>query len=233
MKILIFDDDNKDIEHLLYCIDTFFNKVSLPYKYKICKTDEELMSNIQYYDLVFLDIEINNLNGITIGKNIREINKDIQIILTTNYKKYLIDGYKIKADRYFLKPISLTEFCIELQDVLKEYLYYNNGFYEPKLYKKKIYYKNVLYVEFINRKSYLHLNNGETLESNEGFNIWKEKFKDFYFAQSHKSFLVNLINISGFHKNDIILINNETVPISRHYKESFENEYFLFIHKGV
>ncbi len=232
MRVLICDDNKEDISSLVENLNFFFEKNSLQYTYEIIIEIEEILSKVNSFDLIFLDIEIDTKNGIKIGKEIRKFNKDIPIILTTNFKKYALDGYKINANCYFLKPINKFEMCVELQEVISEYLFNKKNFFDPKIYRKKIYFKDILYIEFQNRKSHIHLQNGQIISSYIGLNDWKEKTCDLYFSQSHRSFLVNLNNISGFSKNNIIMMNNELVPISRHYKLNFENEYLSFIQKG-
>ena len=119
INILIYDDNQMDIEQLLQCIDTFFIKVNLQYQTHICKNKKDLIQNITKADLLFLDMEINNENGIDIGLELENIKHDCRIIITTNYSKYAIDGYKIHADRYFIKPINQLEFNIEMNAVIK------------------------------------------------------------------------------------------------------------------
>ena len=61
------------------------------------------------YDFIFLDIQLENINGIDFARRVREKNRDSIIVITSNYQKYLIEGYTIEAQRYFLKPIEKLE----------------------------------------------------------------------------------------------------------------------------
>ena len=76
INILIYDDNQMDIEQLLQCIDTFFIKVNLQYQTHICKSKKDLIQNITKADLLFLDMEINNENGIDIGLESENIKHD-------------------------------------------------------------------------------------------------------------------------------------------------------------
>ena len=78
--------------------------------------------NIKKSDLLFLDMEINEENGIDIGLELQELKHDCRIIITTSYSKYAIDGYKIHADRYFIKPINQLEFNLEMEAIIKKYI---------------------------------------------------------------------------------------------------------------
>ena len=122
IHILIYEVHQKDIDNLLLCLNNFFEKTKQNYETYICKNKKDLIQNITKADLLFLDMEINNENGIDIGLELENIKHDCRIIITTNYSKYAIDGYKIHADRYFIKPINQLEFNIEMNAIIKKYI---------------------------------------------------------------------------------------------------------------
>ncbi len=231
MKILVYDDDIDDVKQLENCITYFFNKINEEYKITYCQTQKELFSLINTYDLLFLDIELSAENGIDIGLKLRKMKTDCLIIITTHYMKYAIDGYKIDAERYFIKPIIQSEFDIEMTHIMHKY--HNNllGFYDEKLSKNKIYFKNILYFEFYNRKTIIQLINGKSIQTNYPLKYWIEIAQNVLFAQPHKSFLVNLNYISVLQKNDIIMLNDDLIPLSRHFKRSFLEKYEENLHE--
>lgn len=233
MKILVYDDNIDDIKQLENCITNFFNKINEDYKIAYCQTQKELFSLINSYDLLFLDIELSDENGIDIGLKLRKMKTDCLVIITTHYMKYAIDGYKIDAERYFIKPIVQSEFDIEMTHIMHKY--YNNllGFYDEKLSKNKIYFKNILYFKFFNRKTIIQFINGKSIQTNYPLKYWIEIAKNVPFAQPHKSFLVNLNYISALQKNDIIMLNDDLIPLSRHFKRNFLEEYKENLHEVI
>lgn len=231
INILIYDDNQKDIGQLLQCIEKFFIEVNLQYQVHICKNKPDLLQNIKKSDLLFLDMEINEENGIDIGLELQEIKHDCRIIITTSYSKYAIDGYKINADRYFIKPISQKEFDIEMDTIIKKYIRKSIGFFDSRISNYKVYINNIMYIEFTNRKSVIHYLNGNTIESSCTLKYLYDKLKDYGFGYTYKAFLVNFEYISALKKNEIILINDEAIPLSRHYKKEFENKYYYFLHE--
>lgn len=231
MKILIFDDNKQDIQNLKICIQALFNELALSFHILECQNKDEVIMNIKNADLLFLDIELKNENGINIGYEIQSIPNDCRIILTTNYAKYAIEGYKIHADRYFIKPISQQEFNIEMTAIIKKYLKKYLGFYNPKISKNKIYYREIMYIEFFDRKTIIHLVNGTNISTSYPLKYWFEQLHEHGFHYPHKSFLVNLEYISAFKTHDIILINEELIPLSRHFKNEFESIYNNYLHE--
>ena len=127
INILIYDDNQKDIDQLLQCIENFYQS-KFTISIHICKNKPDLLQNIKKSDLLFLDMEINEENGIDIGLELQELKHDCRIIITTSYSKYAIDGYKIHADRYFIKPINQLEFNLEMESVIKNILKNQSAF---------------------------------------------------------------------------------------------------------
>lgn len=226
VRILIYDDSSYDRKQLKILIDNLFSELNITYSIKECLNDEEFYNSISSSDLLFLDIELNKSNGIEIGKKIKETNSDCRIIITSRFNKYLIDGYKIHADRYFLKPINEIEFSMEMKNILKEYFKQNFSIRDEKICRVPISLKKILYIEAYDKYTVLHMSNDAKLKTPYRLKYWTDKLKDYDFCQSHKSYLVNLSNVSGIKKTDVVLFSNELVPLSRHYKADFEN-YFM------
>lgn len=135
MKILIFDDNRQDREHLTNCLNSFFENKDISYQITTCQNKDELLHDINHYDFLFLDIELGQENGIDLGLQLQTIQHHCHIIITTNYSKYAIDGYKIQAERYFIKPIHQQEFDLEMNGVIKHYIKDKNYFFLIKKYK--------------------------------------------------------------------------------------------------
>jgi len=157
LNVLIIDDDLKDSKDLeMLCIH-YFNKRNIDHKISIeLKLNENLdiFSNV---DILFLDVEIGNDNGIEFSKKLRKVYPELMIIITSKYSQYLIDGYSIDAKRYFLKPIDENIFNEEMENVLGATFQKYMGFYDSKIAPYKIHYDKILYVEFLNRATVLSI----------------------------------------------------------------------------
>ena len=136
-----------------------------------------------------------------------------------------IDGYKINADRYFIKPIDQNEFNIEMETIVNQYLKQYMGFYDNKISYTKIFFKDILYIEFFNRKTMIHYLNGTIKETPYTLKHWIELLNTNSFAQIHKALIVNLDYIDDLKSKEVKLINKESLPLSRHYKKIFMDKY--------
>lgn len=231
MKILIYDDNKNDVENLINCIQSFLHLKKISAEIYVCKNTTQLLEKAELSDLVFLDIEIGNENGIEIGLKLKQLINKPRIIITSLFSKYLVDGYKIHADRYFIKPIKQEEFNLEMENIIQNYFEQHIGITDLSISKSKIFLKDIVYVEFKDRRTLLHFLSGTSLSTPYPLKHWVNILCKHAFAQPHKSFVINLKYISGFTKQDVILINNESIPLSRHFKQEFDKHYMESLHR--
>ncbi len=233
MKILIFEDDPNDLENIETCISNYFQSTNIDFIIDICQNENMLIDCIDNYDLLFLDIELGDVNGIELGLKIANMKSNCEIIIVSNYKDYLIDGYKINAKRYFIKPINQMSFNVEMDSVIKNICKKNDGFYDYNLYPMKIYFKDIVYIEFVNRKSEIHLENGKVLSSSYPLKHWTNLLKNESFGQPHRSYLVNYKYVYAIENQNIQLSNDEKIPLSRLNRKVFKQLFLNSLHSVI
>lgn len=108
-----------------------------------------------------------------------------------------------------------------MYDVLKLYILQTSFLSDTRVSNKKIYYHDILYIEIMQRHSLIHTVGKEIFKTTYTLKHWEELFRNAYLAQSHRAFLVNLQNIATLNNDEILLVNDERVPISRNWKEIF------------
>ena len=163
------------------------------------------------------------------GIQIKEGFPNLHIILTSAFKEYLENGYKTKADRFFVKPIHPHLFKTEMKQLLLSYNKEEPVFYDPKVSNFRIPYKTIVYIEYIDRYTYIHLSNHKILKTKYKMYEWLELLKNLYFAQSYKSILINLNYVNEIKKKDVVLEDGFLLPLSKHFHKSFEQKWVDFI----
>ena len=230
MNIAIIEDDEHDYITLKNIIKNYFLSVNITYHLKRYNYVDDLYHDIYNIDFVFLDIEFpGEENGIEVGIKIRDLKSDIFIVFVSNYSQYLIDGYKAQANRYLEKPIQQLNFNIEMNSMLKKYLYNYLSLFDPKISLKKIYFKDIVYIEFVNRKSEIHFQDGFVLQTHYQLKDWIDLLPKQYFGQVYRSIIVNYMHICGINDSNIALANNENIPLSKTYKNNFKQSYLKYI----
>lgn len=174
-------------------------------------------------DLIFLDINMPKLSGISLLKSLANPPK---VILTTAYSEYALEGYELDVVDYLLKPFSFERFlkAVNKVEVKQESESYPNDITikaDKKLYRISM--DEIFYIEGMG--DYL------TLKTSDQKLTFYRTLKSFYeeldpkrFLRVHKSFIVNLEKID-FVEGNMIQIGDEAIPIGQAYKDEFKQNF--------
>lgn len=181
-------------------------------------------------DLVILDIQMPDLTGIEFTRTLQD---DIKIIFTTAFEKYALEGFKLNAVDYLLKPFSYQEFLtavskarklIDLEHAALPTLEVSNDFLFVKSeYKiRRINFEDILYVEGLKDYIKVYLDNEpKPILSLNSMKSMEQKLPDDRFMRVHRSFIVNLSRISMIDRGRIVF-GKVYIPVSDNYKEKFQ-----------
>ncbi len=165
-------------------------------------------------DIVFLDIEMNGLDGLLLTKIIKDLSPTTIIILVTNYENYALDGYKARAFNYLLKPINQKTLKDALDEASK--LIVDDNYFSIDIKKEITFlnYKDIIYIESFNRKI-IYYTRSSKYETSERFSDVVNKFEPNGFYKTHKSFIVNLNYVDKVDKQnkELVLITGFTIPV--------------------
>jgi DNA-binding LytR/AlgR family response regulator len=186
--------------------------------------------------LIFLDIQMPELSGIEFAKILP---KESKIIFTTAFPQYAIDGYKVNALDYLLKPISYEDFLkgtdkalewftiLQRQEICKQdrFLFVKSDY---KLVRISL--DNILYIEGLKDYVRIYLSNGEKIMSLMSMKKLEEYLPQPEFLRTHRSYIVHMSKVKIIDRFRIAF-GDEYLPISDNYKEQVQN--FLDIHTLV
>lgn len=234
LRIAICDDSLSDLNLINDMLISFFNTNGIEYEIELFNNGNSLLNPQISYDLILLDIEMEEKNGIEVAHEIRTFNTDSKIIFITNSTSidYMQQGYKVKADRYLVKPINQQEFNFEISSVIKEQLIDNKFILDKRIGQNKLYINTLIYIEFINRKTIIHTKNGE-ISTYITIKEWVALLNKYHFSQNHKGYIVNLSYVQCVNTDSLTLLNGKNLPIGRKFKEKFKLDYFIFVGEKV
>ena len=216
LKCVVVDDEPMARE----IIETYIAKTPNLELVASCENAAEviLFAQENEVDLFFLDINMPEISGLSLAKI---IHKKAQIIFTTAYRKYAIDGFNLNVVDYLLKPIGFDRFLQAVQKVsVSEIAENSNDFMFVRSDRKmvKIDFNAILYIESLS--DYLKIFTKEkTIVIRETISSLEEKLPSKKFIRIHRSFIVAFKGISSY-TNEFIEVNQKALPISRSYKES-------------
>ena len=216
----------------LNLVESYVEKTPFLLLKKKCSSAIEAMEFIKEtpVDLLFLDIQMPDLTGIEFSKMLP---KDTRVIFTTAFDQYALEGFKVEALDYLLKPFDYAEFLAaankastwftlvkgKKQALLseeKEFLFVKS---EYKQLRIKL--ADVLYFEGL--KDYIKIwlkDHPKPILSLMSLKSLQEELPETQFMRVHRSFIVSLKNIEEIERSQII-INKQRITVSDQYKSKF------------
>lgn len=182
-------------------------------------------------DLMFVDINMPDLSGMDFVKSLIDPPK---VIFTTAYREYAVEGFKIDAADYLVKPISFAAFLKSADKIRQRYfsdsetntqVQHNEQFLFIKSEYKivRINLKDIKYFEGMRDYVRIHLENEKPVMALLGMKKIMENLPCDKFMRVHRSYIVNLEKVHTIERNRIIFDKNVYIPISDQYKEDFQH----------
>lgn len=221
MNCLIIDDEP-------LARDIIENHVSRIDYLSIVAKCKNAMESIPYLisgkiDLLFLDIQMPELNGIDFIKSLKNPPK---VIFTTAYPEYAIEGFNLEVVDYLLKPISYERFVKAIDklkwqkpaDLLKDHLI----FLKSGRTSIRVEPDHILYIEGMENYLKIITNNEpkEIIVHSTFRNIEDKLLPHSYFIRVHKSFMINLKHLTVISAQQVI-VKDKAIPLGNNYKEGF------------
>lgn len=222
INICIVEDEKAALDTLAEYLMRFKDENNC--EFVIDKFDKaaSFINNFQSnYDIIFMDIELPDGNGMDIIKQIRKIDEKVIVVFVTNLVSYAVKGYEVQAFDFIVKPISYYNFYVKLSKVLTciEQKKDKEIWISNKEGREKIMLSSVLYIEVVQHMLYYHTING-VLKATGSLTSACESLKHYGFALCNNCYLVNLRHVKAIKQNDV-LVDTQLLAISRNKKKEF------------
>src|SRR5690554_2643013 len=190
------------------------------------------MQNIatEKVDVLFLDIQMPEVNGMDFAHTISDYTR---VVFTTAFSEYAVEGYRVNALDYLLKPFSFEEFVVAAKKALNWFEIVNQksipytdkerekvGIFVKSDYKYlHILYEDILYIEGL--KDYVKIHTEDSLKPILSLMSLKQLEEDLPFGnfiRVHRSYIINVDKISSINKNRVV-IEKKQIPIGETYKK--------------
>ncbi len=216
MKICICDNDKfvheQITNNIIKCtsdttdleIETFLSAEALLNKYY----------TQGFFDIIFLDIEMGGISGITAAEKLREFDSNVIIIFISNYPHYVFDTFTVEALHFLVKPFSVSDFKKVFNRAINKYKIMNSSItlkWQSERYIIKI--DTIKYIEGYKRHITVYTKDGVYESLGKIPDLLKE-LSPHGFIRTHQGFLVNMDYIKRFDATDVILFDGTKVMIS-------------------
>ncbi len=227
-RIAICDDEKPFRESVRKYVEKYLSEKEILFEVDtFCSGKEFLELGIELirYDIIFLDINMDEIDGIVTAQKIREYSSEVYIVFVTAYINYSLEGYKVDAARYLLK--TNVNFDASIYECMDTILHKMNYVVLKKTFKfneckKEIPVERILYIESKLHKLEFHIMEDKlmiyTLYGT--LNDMEKEMAEFPFLRIHQSFLVNLKYVKSVAGYKVILSNNKELIIPKaRYKD--------------
>ena len=216
-KIAVCDDCNRDTEYLSALVagwgevsgqgalvERFLSSEAFLFHYEERKD----------FDILLLDVEMGEVNGIELARRIRREDSRVQIVFITGFPDFMADGYEVSALHYLLKPVSREKLC-EVLDRAAANLTRPEKRLQVNFGREACFvsFDRILYIEA--QKQYVRIHTGDGDYRMKASLAEMEAMLDKYFYKCQRSFLVNLNHVARIRNQCAVLRNGEEIPISR------------------
>lgn len=225
LTVCIVEDQKADQDTLRSYFDKFAKETGKIFSLSFFADGESFLATLKkgVYDLVLMDIELGGgkKNGLEISSSFRQIDDSATLIFMTNLAQYAIDGYKVNASDYCVKPISYWDFKARISSAVSrlEKSHKTHVLINAEGNKRILEVSSIYYIEVDNHLLVFH-----TLEGNfSTYGSLKETVKEFEgldFAKCNSCFFVNLAYVQKVEGYDCTVAGNRLL-ISHPRKKEF------------
>ena len=221
MKVAACDDDRMALVELDRYLKQYSKEYDCEIECDVFTNPLELVAQIEKgnsYDVIFLDIIMQGINGIQCARDIRTYDDCVKIIFLTCSNDFAEESYAVKAYYYLLKPIKKENLFVLLQQLAGELAVKKEDVLLVKCKGGvvKIFLSKLECCEMINRKIILYMADGKEYECSMSISDLEQKLKPFgMFLRVHRSFLVNMDYIQTLTVENIVMSSDIKIPVPR------------------
>ena len=181
------------------------------------------------YDVIFLDMEMDKLNGIETANIIRKMDKHVIIVFVTSHTKYMQACFECLPFRFLVKPVSASDFDKVYADIIKKLSEERTTFvFTENRNKIRLFCEDIIYFEC--QAHYIHIHTKDKVHKIcKTMSELYDSVDKTMFIQVHKSFVINLNHIREIKETELVLYDaDKVIPISRTFKKQVATAFINF-----
>lgn len=226
MFIGICDDETECVKAVKECCKRTEAELGEKFEYLIFQTGEELLAYDEEIDILFLDIEMEGINGIDALQVLEKKDSVKNIFFVSAHSDYVFDSFGSKTRGFFCKPLEYDRFAKKVKKLIENQVNKNKEIIEISLTEKHIYLFAYQIIYLSGKGNYVCI-----VTDKESFTIcgslkeWEKKLAGYHFLRIHKSYLVNLNHVLNIGKYASLKSSDINLPIGRIYKQTSRQAY--------
>ncbi len=183
-------------------------------------------------DLVLLDIELPQMDGITLGKKIKQMYPEVFLVFATAYVEYAVKGYEANAFRYLIKPLTEKVMRNLFQDILAENKKKKKLTVKTTEGEMVVNLRDLLYISAEDKYTILYTKSHHFV-SDYSLKHYEEQLLGQGFYRIHRKYLVNMYHHKGISAGKVVLTQDCKLPISRKRMAEYQKQLFLYLGEDI
>ena len=230
MRIAICDDEQQFLRDFRCITDRLYR--SLDMLTDCFSSGSALLKQfrLRAYDLVFLDIEMPEMDGITLAEELRELSEEVSIVFLTGHVEYAIKGYEVNALRYLTKPADEQKIRAVIDHVLQKMENEKQLWIKTDEGDMRLRLKEILFIESQNQN--VVINTASDSYSVRGnMSDYEERLTPEGFFRIHRGYLVALSKVQRISGKELVMEDGTVLPVSRSKEAKLREALFSFVSK--
>lgn len=223
VRIAVVENELNVAQNDIVLLERYAKENSLSLETAIFQNGYEFLDTEEEFDAVLMDIDMPGLNGMEVAEKLREKNKTIDIIFTTNLPQFAVDGYKVQALDFVIKPVTFPNLSFAMEKVVEKKRNFVNGsfFLRTGGFAKRINNEEVLYIEMVNHYIVLHETDMEPLRIRGSLKMIEDLLNPEIFVKINSGIIINISKVSSFENGLVLMEDGSNLPLSRSHKKEF------------
>ena len=233
LSIAVCDDEVIECCNMAKRIREIMEEMKIPCIIRQFRNGGELLQALESFDIVFLDIIMQDLDGMKTAQAFRKKASDKILIFVSSSREYVFEAYDVEAFQYLLKPVDDRKLKSVLQKAVHKTEIRSQEFIivSRERQKKKLFLDDIYYFEIKGRIVDVHGPEG-IFAYYEQLGELEDKLQGYGFFRCHKSYLINLKYVDGYNRQEVILENGEKIVIAKRRYDRFVREMLEVMRKN-
>ena len=233
-KIAIIDDDQAALSIVSSAVESFFNKKNIEFKINSFPNPINYLATIKEepFNLIFLDIDMPEKNGLDVAKATLNIAKDTQIIFLSQREDLVFECLAVHPFGFIRKSNLINDFSLMMNQYYDLYLTNENDDMSIKFIEKNktLSFKvnDIAYISSDRNYQDIVLGDKRIETVRVPFSTLEGTLKDHGFIRIHKCYMVNYLYIRSIHNDEVVLTNGVVIPLSKKRKEDIMRQYLAY-----